>query len=76
MKKKAIFDHFKMNQAQLAVLFFVSQAAVSKWGEVVPEQIALLAHWLTAGALQYDPRDYHGQATHALQFRAQATQQL
>jgi hypothetical protein len=57
MHKSDAIQHFG-NQILLAEALSISQAAVSKWPEVVPEKQALKLEKLTNGNLKYDPAVY------------------
>lgn len=54
MKKSAAIDYFG-SQAKLADAIGVSQAAISKWPEDVPELRAYQIERLTQGALKVNP---------------------
>ena len=57
MQKTTVICHFgDVSKAAKAV--GVSQAAVSKWGEVIPEKQAFRIERITKGALVYDPSIY------------------
>ncbi|HDR2893561.1 TPA: helix-turn-helix domain-containing protein [Enterobacter asburiae] len=50
-------DHFG-SKAKLAKALEVSQPAVSRWGNRVPEKRAARLSLMTNGVLVYDPKDY------------------
>lgn len=54
MKKAAAIDHFG-SQVKLATAIGVSQAAISKWPDDVPELRAYQIERLTDGALKVNP---------------------
>ncbi|MFB2653850.1 Cro/CI family transcriptional regulator [Shewanella seohaensis] len=54
MKKAAAIDHFG-SQVKLAAAIGVSQAAISKWPDDVPELRAYQIERLTHGALKVNP---------------------
>ncbi|ROS05726.1 DNA-binding transcriptional regulator Cro [Sinobacterium caligoides] len=57
MRKKSVIAHFEgTTKASLAL--GISQAAVSRWGEVVPEKQALRLERITSGKLKYNPNFY------------------
>ena len=57
MKVKKALDFYKTQQI-LATALGISQAAVSKWDELMPEKQALKLDRLTKGELAYDPSLY------------------
>ena len=57
MKKISAITYFK-STPQLAISLGISQAAVSRWGEIIPEKQALRLERITEGALKYDPALY------------------
>ncbi len=57
MKKISVVAHFE-SITQLAKSLGISQAAVSRWGEIIPEKQALRLERITDGALKYDPALY------------------
>lgn len=57
MKKENVLNYFKKVSA-IAKATGVTSSAVSQWGNVVPERIALLLDKVTNGALKYDPSLY------------------
>lgn len=57
MLKSAAINHFR-TQAALAANLEISQAAVSKWDEIVPEGQAYKLQAITHGALKVDPELY------------------
>lgn len=61
MYKKDAFYHFK-TQKELAGALGISQAAVSKWPELIPEKQALKLARITCGKLVYDPTLYESRA--------------
>lgn len=54
MKKAAAIDHFG-SQVKLAAAIGVTQAAISKWPDDVPELRAYQIERLTDGALKVNP---------------------
>lgn len=54
-------DHFG-SKAKLAKALEVSQPAVSRWGNRVPEKRAARLSLMTNGVLVYDPKDYQSPA--------------
>lgn len=57
MLKEKVVKHYGSQRAISAALG-VSDSAVSQWGEVIPERIALKLSRITDGALVYDPSFY------------------
>ncbi|MEO2277684.1 hypothetical protein KDV90_01445 [Serratia marcescens] len=57
MLKEKVVKHYGSQRAISAALG-VSDSAVSQWGEVVPERIALKLSRITDGVLVYDPSFY------------------
>lgn len=57
MKTDTAIEHFG-NRAAIAKALGISRAAVSKWGDVVPEGSAYKLESLTAGALRADSSLY------------------
>lgn len=57
MKVKTVLDFYK-TQKVLATALGITQAAVSKWGNLVPEKQALKLDRITSGKLKYDPAFY------------------
>lgn len=60
MLTQEAIDHFG-SKAKLAKALEVSQPAVSRWGERIPEKRAARLSLMTNGALVYDPSDYQKQ---------------
>ncbi len=56
--KKAVAVDFFGTQSNLAKVLTVSQAAISRWGETVPEGAAYKLESLTGGQLKVDPALY------------------
>ncbi|CAI1590301.1 MAG: Cro/CI family transcriptional regulator [Pseudomonadota bacterium] len=57
-------DHaieFFVSKTKLAKAAGVSQAAVSRWGDLIPERCAARLEKVTGGALKYDPALYGGE---------------
>ena len=46
------------NQSLVAKKLNISDVAVSKWGDTIPEKQALRLHVMTRGKLKYDPALY------------------
>ncbi|MEO1035201.1 MAG: Cro/CI family transcriptional regulator [Pseudomonadota bacterium] len=61
MDKDDVIEHFG-SAAEVARQLDISRAAVSAWGDVVPEMSALRLEKLTDGALVYDESAYRGDA--------------
>ena len=57
MLKEKVVKHYGSQRAISAALG-VSDSAVSQWGEVIPERIALKLSRITDGVLVYDPSFY------------------
>ncbi len=57
MKKITAVSHFE-SITQLAKSLGITQAAVSRWGEIIPEKQALRLERITGGTLKYDPALY------------------
>jgi len=57
MKKRDVIKHFGSVKAT-ATAFGVSTQAVYQWPKRVPELIAIRAHRLSDGALEYDETEY------------------
>ena len=57
MHKTTVISHFD-NVTKAAKALKVSQAAVSKWGPIIPEKQAFKVERITRGALKYDPSMY------------------
>jgi DNA-binding transcriptional regulator YdaS (Cro superfamily) len=57
MKVETALDFYKTQQL-LATALGISQAAVSKWGDIMPEKQALKIERITNGELKYDPELY------------------
>ena len=57
MNKTTAIDHFG-TQSKLASVLNISQAAVSKWPELVPEKQAIKLSLITGGQLHYDAALY------------------
>lgn len=57
MKVETALDFYKTQQL-LGMALGISQAAVSKWGPLMPEKQALKLERITAGQLKYDPLLY------------------
>ncbi|HFK7184583.1 TPA: Cro/CI family transcriptional regulator [Serratia odorifera] len=57
MLKEKVVKHYGSQRAISAALG-VSDSAVSQWGEVIPERVALKLSRITGGALTYDPSFY------------------
>jgi predicted transcriptional regulator len=57
MKKQTALKEFR-TQENLASALKITQAAVSKWPDLVPEKQALKIDRLTQGKLKYDPELY------------------
>jgi len=54
MKTKDAIKHFG-SASNLAEALKISRAAISQWGEYVPEGKAFKLQVMTAGVLQHDP---------------------
>ncbi len=57
MHKQTVIDYFG-NQVAIAGKLGLSEAAISRWGEVIPEKQALKLNKLTRGRLKYNPSLY------------------
>lgn len=57
MKKSDVIRHFG-SQTAAADALGISQAAISKWGETIPELQAVRLEQVTNKALRYDPDLY------------------
>ena len=57
MKKVDVIKHFQ-SISEAATALSISQPAISKWGDIVPEKQAMKLHLLTDGQLKYDPALY------------------
>lgn len=57
MTKNSVINYFKSTTAA-AQFLKISQAAVSKWGGIIPEKQAMRLDRMTKGALKYDPAAY------------------
>lgn len=57
MKVRTALNFYKTQQL-LATALGISQAAVSKWGVIMPEKQALKLDRITEGKLKYDPLLY------------------
>ncbi|HAS8353580.1 TPA: hypothetical protein I7721_21105 [Vibrio vulnificus] len=57
MYKSSVVD-FYVSQRKVACALGVSDQAVSQWGEIIPERVALKLERITNGALKYDPSLY------------------
>lgn len=57
MKVRTALDFYKTQQT-LAAALGISQAAVSKWRDPIPEKQALKLERITDGALKYEPALY------------------
>lgn len=57
MRKRDVIEFYGTISAAARRLG-ISPAAVSKWGEVIPEKRAARLHALTAGQLKYSIDDY------------------
>jgi hypothetical protein len=57
MKATTALDFYKTQQV-LAAALGITQAAVSKWGEIIPEKQALKLDRITGGQLKYDASFY------------------
>lgn len=57
MKVETALDFYKTQQL-LGKALGISQAAVSKWGQLMPEKQALKLERITDGALKYEPSLY------------------
>lgn len=64
MKLAKVLSHFG-TRAQVAAALGISRAAVSKWGDVVPEGSAYKLESITAGKLRVDPGCYEKPNHHA-----------
>lgn len=69
MKKSDVLDHFHTQAAVAEALttagYRISQPAVSKWGELVPEIQARRLSKITGGALVFDESVYLASASAA-----------
>lgn len=50
--------HYFGRQRSVAETLKISQAAISKWGPIIPEKQALRLEYLTQGHLVYNPHLY------------------
>lgn len=57
MRKSDVIAHFE-TQAKVGEILGITQAAVSKWPDLVPEKQALKLSLITKGALPYNPDVY------------------
>lgn len=57
MLKEKVVKHYGSQRAVSAALG-VSDSAVSQWGEVIPERVALKLSRITGGVLAYDSSFY------------------
>lgn len=57
MHKSVVISHFD-NVSETARAISVSQAAVSKWGAIIPEKQAFRIERITRGKLKYDASLY------------------
>ena len=57
MQKVYVLKHFE-TLTELANTLGISQAAVSRWHDIIPEKQALRLERLTDGELRYDPELY------------------
>lgn len=57
MLKKTVLNYFK-NPKKIADLLMISPAAVSQWGEVIPEKNAYRLQEITKGELKVDNSIY------------------
>lgn len=57
MRKITVISHFD-DVTKAAKAIGVSQAAVSKWGKIIPERQAFRIERITNGELKYDPALY------------------
>jgi len=57
VNKTTAIEHFG-TQSKLASVLNISQAAVSKWPDLVPEKQAIKLSLITAGALKYNAKLY------------------
>lgn len=58
MKKASVLKHFNNVVSDVAKACNVSVAAVSQWGEIIPESNALKLDRFTKGKLKYEERFY------------------
>lgn len=67
MKKSDAIGHFKTQTALARALsdagYPITQPAVSKWGEVVPELPARILSEITGGALAFDRSAYRSKSS-------------
>ncbi|ELY4139156.1 Cro/Cl family transcriptional regulator, partial [Cronobacter sakazakii] len=57
MYTKSVISHFG-SKAAIARALGISQVAVTRWGETVPEKRAARLDHITNGVLKYDPDFY------------------
>lgn len=57
MYKSCVVQYFDGVTA-LAKALCINHAAISQWGEIIPEKRALQIELITSGALSYDPALY------------------
>lgn len=61
MRTKTVFAYYKkrgLKRADIARLLDISRAAVSKWGDIVPEGTAYKLESLTGGELKVESKLY------------------
>lgn len=62
MFKEKVVKHYGSQRAISAALG-ISDSAVSQWGEVIPERVALKLSSITGGVLAYEPSFYKKSTT-------------
>lgn len=62
MKKTSVLEYFDNVVSEVAKACNVSTAAVSQWGEIIPEKNALKLHRHTRGKLKYEEQYYNKSA--------------
>lgn len=67
MRKTEVIAYFKtqagVRRALLARGYQITQPAISKWGEVIPEIPARILHQASGGALEFDESAYRADPT-------------
>lgn len=64
MRTETVIQFFGTKTA-IARTLGISQVAVTRWGDIVPEKRAARLERLTNGALVYDPQSYQSPAKSA-----------